>query len=139
MTDDWDRRTITVMLEDFMVPDILRNDYYVDGTAKFHSLATGSTVQQYCKYITEEMGHHDGPELFGLDPNADVTHAMKEATSVLNALLSLQPKTAVSGGGRARHEQIEAMASEVLSKLPANVDVEIASIKYPVDYANRSA
>ena len=40
----------------------------------------------------------DSPELSGLHPNADLTFRVKEATSMMNALMETQPKTGGGGG-----------------------------------------
>ena len=46
---------------------------------------------------------NDTPEIFGLHENANITFAQNETFLQLEALLTLQPKTA-SGGGKSREE-----------------------------------
>ena len=46
---------------------------------------------------------NDTPEIFGLHENANITFAQNETLNQLNALLKLQPKTAM-GGGKSREE-----------------------------------
>lgn len=46
---------------------------------------------------------NDTPEIFGLHENANITFAQNETFNQLEALLSLQPKTA-SGKGKSREQ-----------------------------------
>ena len=46
---------------------------------------------------------NDTPEIFGLHDNANITFAQNETFAQLEALLSLQPKTA-TGKGKSREE-----------------------------------
>ena len=56
----------------------------------------------YLDYI-KTLPINDNPEIFGLHDNANITFAQNETFSLLNGLLTMQPKTG-GGKGRSREE-----------------------------------
>jgi dynein heavy chain len=147
VTDDWDRRTLSCLLQDFMNPRVLNDKHQIDSRGIYAVPSGDATTAQVVEYATS-LPLNDEPDVFGLDANAEITSAIKESHGLLGALLTLQPKTsnassgAASGGAAAaaapqtREAQIAATAREIEARLPAKFDVELASRKFPVVYAN---
>ena len=73
------------------------------------------------------------PEAFGLHDNAEITTAQNEVRSLLETLLSIQPR-ATSKGGRSREEIIAEIATGVEKKTPPVFDYEAVFKQYPTDY-----
>lgn len=48
----------------------------------------------------------DGPEVFGLHPNADLTFRNKEGQQLLVTLMETQPKQAAGSTGRTREDMV---------------------------------
>uniref|UniRef100_A0A8C0VX99 Dynein axonemal heavy chain 1 n=1 Tax=Cyanistes caeruleus TaxID=156563 RepID=A0A8C0VX99_CYACU len=123
VTDDWDRRCIMSILEDFYKPEVLSPDFFV-----------WIPLQGYLQYV-KGLPLNDSPELFGLHDNADITFAQNETFALLGAIAQLQPKT-ISLGGRSREEVgiVEEVSKDILAKLPEPMNVQEVIQKYPLLY-----
>jgi dynein heavy chain len=64
----------------------------------------------------------DPPQIFSLHPNADITYSTNRAKSMLEKIVNIQPKeaNANSSSGETRDKIVQNVASDMLSKLPAN-------------------
>ena len=62
-------------------------------------------VEDYIAFIQTFPGI-DGPEVFGLHPNADLTFRNKEGQQLLATLMETQPKQASGGTGRSREDMV---------------------------------
>ncbi|CAF0758924.1 unnamed protein product [Brachionus calyciflorus] len=132
VTDDWDRRCIMNILEDFYNPKVADENYNFDESKIYHQLPSSSEHVAYMAYI-KSLPINDTPEIFGLHDNANITFAQNETFRTLTDLLLLQPKTQ-SGGGISREEIMEKTAKEILSKVPQPVNIAAVMEKYPVMY-----
>jgi dynein heavy chain len=72
VTDDWDRRTITHVLEDFFTEKVVEDEYRFDSTGKYFAPPTGSDLIEYRNYI-QDLPNNDDAEVFGLHENANGT------------------------------------------------------------------
>jgi len=55
------------------------------------------------EYITKVPGV-DGPTIFGLHPNADLTFRLNESQEMINVLLDTKPKESSEGSGLSRED-----------------------------------
>jgi dynein heavy chain len=75
---------------------------------------------KFMEYIMK-MPSNDGPPIFGLHPNADLTFRLKESVNMINVLLDTMPKDSGGGGGMSREEIVrEKIEKELLPMLPAD-------------------
>ena len=102
VTDDWDRRCIMNILEDFYVPQALSPDYRFSESDVYHQLPPDSEHKAYMVFI-RACPINDTPDMFGLHDNANITFAINETDSLLNGILLLQPKSS-KGAGSSREE-----------------------------------
>lgn len=70
-----------------------------------HPPPSSSQVEDYITFIQSFPGV-DGPEVFGLHPNADLTFRNKEGQQLLATLMETQPKQASSSTGRTREDMV---------------------------------
>lgn len=76
-------------------------------------------VEDYISFVQSFPGI-DGPEVFGLHPNADLTFRNKEGQQLLATLMETQPKQATGGTGQSREDVVSVsfVAAEPVAKLP---------------------
>ncbi|CAG5048847.1 unnamed protein product [Parnassius apollo] len=134
VTDDWDRRLIVTILDNYVNNSVVSDpNYLFCDIGPQYGLPRRCEYQDYLKHI-ESVPINPPPEVFGLHMNAGITRDHSISLE-LTATLVL-----VEGGGRGAETGntegiLVQMASEILSKLPPKFDTEIAQKKYPVDYS----
>ena len=87
----------------------------------------------YVAYI-QELPMNEGPEIFGLNENANISFALAETDALLSTALSLQPKSG-GGGGASWDSIIAGLADDIPSRMPKPYDVEKALLDFPTMYA----
>uniref|UniRef100_A0A8C3EP56 Dynein axonemal heavy chain 1 n=1 Tax=Corvus moneduloides TaxID=1196302 RepID=A0A8C3EP56_CORMO len=134
VTDDWDRRCIMSILEDFYKPEVLSPDFSYSESGIYKQISTSSDLNGYLQYV-KGLPLNDSPELFGLHNNADITFAQNETFALLGAISLLQPKT-ITLGGRSREEVgiVEETSNDILAKLPDPMNLQEVIQKYPLLY-----
>lgn len=134
VTDDWDRRTLMTILDDFINPDVLKVGYSFNPTSSesIYQTIEAETQREYLDYI-QDLPMKADPDIFGLHENADMTCAQAESFELLETYLSLQ-KGVSSAGAKSREDIIEETTRDILSQLPELFDLEAVAKKYPTLY-----
>ncbi|KAJ9575540.1 hypothetical protein L9F63_007610, partial [Diploptera punctata] len=132
VTDDWDRRCIMNMLQDYYKIEVVSPDYQFDTDELYVLLPTSKLLDEYVFYI-RSLPINDNPELFGLHPNADISCAQSETYSCLATLLALQPRV-VGGAAQSQEEVTMHMAKTIDEDTPDLFNLEQISLRYPVLY-----
>ncbi|XP_037242845.1 dynein heavy chain 1, axonemal [Falco rusticolus] len=132
VTDDWDRRCIMSILEDFYKPEVLIPEFAYSESGIYKQISTSSDLDGYLQYI-KNLPLNDSPEFFGLHDNANITFAQKETFALLGAITQLQPKT-FKLGMCSREELVEETCKDILAKLPAPMNLQEVMHKYPLLY-----
>ncbi|XP_019911214.2 dynein heavy chain 1, axonemal [Esox lucius] len=132
VTDDWDRRCILNVLEDFYSPAVLNINYAYTPSGVYRQISTELDIKGYLAYI-RTLPINDTPEIFGLHDNANISFAQNEVFALLGAVVELQPRAAASGG-KAREEIVEEIVVGIVEKIPQPIDVQEVVTKYPVLY-----
>ncbi|XP_066527086.1 dynein axonemal heavy chain 1 [Hoplias malabaricus] len=132
VTDDWDRRCIMNVLEDFYCPDVLDPGHTYSSSREYRQISTDLDIKGYMSYI-RGLPINDTPEIFGLHDNANISFAQNETYALLGAVLQLQPRSA-SSGGKAREEIVEEIVAGIVERIPNPIDVHEVISKYPVMY-----
>jgi dynein heavy chain len=73
------------------------------------------------------------PEAFGLHDNAEITTNQAEARTLLELVLSVQPRQS-SGAGKSREEVINEISQSIYDKTPNAFDYDDVMEKYPTNY-----
>ncbi|KAF5300238.1 hypothetical protein FQR65_LT09192 [Abscondita terminalis] len=132
VTDDWDRRLIVTILEDYLNPNIVSNlNYTFSDVGKCYDIPKKPDYEVFVNHIMSLPQFHP-PEVYGLHGNAGITRDLQISNSLLNALILLQGE-AVGGGGN-EDAFLSTITTDTLNKLPNNFDIEAVKIKYPVRY-----
>ncbi|KAG8128294.1 hypothetical protein E2320_015160, partial [Naja naja] len=132
VTDDWDRRCIMNILEDFYNPSVLNSEFSYSESGIYKQINTSYDLNGYIQYI-KTLPLNDMPEIFGLHDNANITFAQNETFALLAAIIQLQPKTSAVGG-QSREEIVEETSNDILQKVPKPIDLHEVLLKYPVLY-----
>ncbi|NXM04479.1 DYH7 protein, partial [Tyrannus savana] len=132
VTDDWDRRLLLTMLDDFYNPDIIENPRYTFSPSGNYYAPPKGTYEEYIEFI-KSLPFSQQPEIFGLHDNVDIAKDLQETKTLFESLLLTQGggTQGTSGGG---DSTLYAIADDILSKLPNDFDIESCLLKYPVRY-----
>jgi dynein heavy chain len=76
---------------------------------------------------------NEGPEVFGLHDNANISSAISETNLLLETALSLQPRSD-GGSGKGWGEILAELSQDISNRIPAVFDIEKALILFPVKY-----
>lgn len=125
VTDDWDRRCLISILDQYINPSVLEDDFKLSKSGIYY-IPTESPHDQYLKYIRTLPSNED-PEVFGMHFNASITYQKQEITTLLNTILSIQPRTAKAGGGKTNDDTVYELATELEEIIPEILSVEKAS------------
>lgn len=99
VTDDKDVRLIKTILKTYIGNHCLRDGEKFSESGHYVSIPAGN-LESYINYI-QTLPLNPAPEAFGLHDNAEITNAQNETISLLENVLSVQPR-ASSGSGRSR-------------------------------------
>ncbi|KAJ3087451.1 Dynein heavy chain 1, axonemal [Quaeritorhiza haematococci] len=152
VTDDWDRRLIMNILDDFYTPRVLE-DAYAFGSSSAPASAAAISGGGYAGPVYQSIPVEEGytgyrnyikslpidepTEVFSMHDNANITFAQKETMTLFDTLLTLMPRSGGSsspGTGKTREEQIAETATSILSKVPRPFPVDQVLKKYPQEY-----
>ncbi|VVD03486.1 unnamed protein product [Leptidea sinapis] len=133
VTDDWDRRLIVTILDNYVNADVVTDpNFLFCDIGPQYGLPRRCEYQDYLKHI-ESVPVNPPPEVFGLHMNAGITRDYSISMALTSALVLVEGAGSGGEGGNTEHILMQ-MASEIISKLPHPFDVEIAQKSYPVDY-----
>ncbi|XP_032448113.1 dynein heavy chain 1, axonemal [Lynx canadensis] len=132
VTDDWDRRCVMNILEDYYSPSVLFHEHSYSASGIYHQIQPTYDLNGYVSYI-KGLPLNDMPEIFGLHDNANITFAQNETYALLSAIIQLQPKSS-SMGGQGREEIVEDVANNILLQTPEPINLQLVIAKYPVLY-----
>ncbi|XP_063282706.1 dynein axonemal heavy chain 1 [Pelobates fuscus] len=131
VTDDWDRRCLLSILQDFYQPPVLKEEHMFSESGVYHQISPTHDLNGYLQYV-RSLPLNDMTELFGLHDNANITFAQNESFALLGSLVKLQPRAQATGGSR--DEMVEEIAGGILQKVPKPIPVQEVILKYPVMY-----
>ncbi|CAN0465511.1 unnamed protein product, partial [Hapterophycus canaliculatus] len=114
VTDDKDRRCLVNILTDFYCSDIQDDGYRFSPSGTYFAPSVGSK-DDFVEYI-KALPYNEGPEVFGLHANANMSCALAETNSLLDTALSLQPRSA-GGAGKSWDTTLGELAEDILSRM----------------------
>ncbi|KAI5095774.1 dynein heavy chain 12, axonemal isoform X1 [Silurus meridionalis] len=133
VTDDWDRRLLLTILADFYNKDIIKNPRYnFSPSGKYHA-PPKSIYEEYVDFI-RNLPSTQHPEVFGMHENVDISKDLQQTKLLFDSLILTQGGGSNGGGSSASDNNLLDIASDILSKLPENFNIEAALEKFPVRY-----
>jgi len=134
VTDDWDRRCLNTILEQFYCEDGLQDGYSLSPSGLYTAPSgnyTRAEVQEYARNFPKVIK----PEVFGMHANADISKDKKEVDGLLLSMLLTQSAEGSGGGGKGRDEVVDDLVTETVKKIPSKVfDIELVQRKWPITY-----
>ncbi|XP_029291775.1 dynein heavy chain 12, axonemal [Cottoperca gobio] len=133
VTDDWDRRLLMTILADFYNKDIIEKPRYPFSPGGEYFAPPKSMYDDYIEFIKElPLSQH--PEVFGMHENVDISKDLQQRKLLFDSLLLTQGGGAKGGASSGSDNTLYDIANDILTKLPANFDIEAALSKFPVLY-----
>lgn len=134
VTDDWDRRLITTILEQFLNPQMVQEDARITFAGSQQYNYTLPRKTDYDDFIThiKNLSQIHSPEVFGLHMNAGMTRDMQQSQLLLNTLIKVQGEGAAVSGET--DKILVAISKDILHRLPNALPLEQARLKYPIVY-----
>ena len=130
-TDDKDRRCLVNIITDFYQALILDDQHRFSPSGTYFAPPEGD-LASYRAYIAT-LPSSEGPEVFGLHDNANISCALAETNDLLNTAQSLQPQSG-GGGGKSWDETLLELAVDIEGRIPTPYDIEVALLDFPVKY-----
>ena len=122
ITDYLDRELMNAYTEQYFRDSLITNDFIfgkVQGEGKEqikYVVPKGVEHKTYLEYI-EGLPEFDSPEIFGMNPNADITCSLKETSELITTIMETRPKDSSGEGGKTREEIIQLKAKELITQV----------------------
>ncbi|KAL7998900.1 putative AAA+ ATPase domain, dynein heavy chain region D6 P-loop domain-containing protein [Plasmopara halstedii] len=124
VTDDWDRRCLMSILSHFYTPNVLEVGHAYSTSKVYHvpmELSHGA-IQSYL----DTLPSFDNPDIFGMHNNANVTYERHESTTMLQLILSLEPRDHGTGGTISNDQRVLDLALSIEEKIPLDLELQDA-------------
>jgi dynein heavy chain len=129
VTDDWDRRTLFSLLNDFYNKLVLKFNEYKINNNEDYVIPYLDSFEEYVKKI-EKMPIEENPEIIGLNKNALIRREIEETNSLLISLAGLEKGNSTESNSQL--SIIKDIDNLVKKKLPKNINIEIVKKKFPI-------
>ncbi|EGR30170.1 hypothetical protein IMG5_139330 [Ichthyophthirius multifiliis] len=119
VTDDWDRRTLMSILNNYVNEDVLKDKFNFSESGIYYSPKMGDL--QYYRNIIENFPLFESPEVFGMHENANIAFQLKESRIALDTIAGIQPRESTSSGDegeKSADKLLEEMCIMFEEKLP---------------------
>ena len=118
VTDDNDRRCLMAILRQYILPGVLDPAYTFTPSGRYFSPAGAETPLEAVREYVRELPAADAPEVFGMHPNASIQSQLQETSSLVQTIVSIQPRVAGGGSGESPEEFIFSLADRLLEQIP---------------------
>ncbi|XP_066919650.1 dynein axonemal heavy chain 12-like [Clytia hemisphaerica] len=132
VTDDLDRRCLMSILADFYTADIIKDPKYKLSASGIYFAPPKGIYEDYIDFI-KDLPTTQTPEVFGMHDNVDIAKDLQETRGLFDSVLLTFSQSSGGASGKT-DDTLKEIATDILSKLPQDFDLEEAQEKYPVRY-----
>ncbi len=115
VTDDFDKRLLNTFTAKWFCEQMFGTQFFFSD--KYYQMPKYTKMDELLSFI-HTLPSTDKPEAFGLHSNANITYQTNTAKTVLDTILSIQPKESSGGTGETRESVVYKIAQDMLDKLP---------------------
>ncbi|XP_071083415.1 dynein axonemal heavy chain 12-like isoform X1 [Haliotis cracherodii] len=133
VTDDWDRRCLLTILDDFYNAHIIMDPKYKFSASGVYFSPPKGSYKDYVQFI-KNLPQNQHPEVFGMHENVDISRELQETNLLFASVLLTQGRSGGGGGGKT-DDKLSDISADILAKLPSDYDIEEATKKFPVVYS----
>jgi len=133
VTDDWDRRTLYSILNDFYNENVLRENVYKINNLDDYIIPYLDTYEEYVNQI-DNYPTNESPALIGLHKNALIRRQVEESSLMLMSLAGLEKGK--SSEGNSKFSILNNVYQSAHKKLFKNINIEDVKKKFPIIYAD---
>jgi dynein heavy chain len=127
ITDDFDRVLMNTYGNLWLNDDIAKPGFTFHAGYRVPDCRTLADLRA----SVDELPHGDSPEIFGMHGNADIIYRTRETATVLQTIVSMQPKGGAGAGGRTREDVVLEVAAGLVGRVPP--DFDMLALKHRVD------
>lgn len=140
VTDAIDQRTVNAIVEDFLCPEVTKDDWLFqsrrtrigsngDELAQF---GKELSYTEYLEQIKQEIPIECHPMNLGLNANSNISADRNVCDNLLNSMMTMYAGKIETKGGASKEESGDLQLVEgVLSSLPNVFDIDAITLKYP--------
>jgi len=122
VTDDRDRRLMNVYMDQFFSDDTINTPGHKLSSLSNYVVPEDGPLASY-REVCAGLPQIDRPEAFGQHPNADIASQIEAGNSMLEVIVSLQPRTS-DGAGMTPDDKVYALAGDLLELVPEACDID---------------
>ena len=121
VTDDFDRRLVNVYIGELMCEDCVNTDRFLLSELPTYVVPDEGDLKHY-KDSIRDFPQSDHPMAFGQHPNADISSQIDDANTLIDVLVSLQPRV-VKVVDENAEDPLAKQSAELLEQCPEVFDV----------------
>ncbi|XP_063709228.1 dynein axonemal heavy chain 12-like [Culicoides brevitarsis] len=133
VTDFWDRRLISTILDDYVNSEVVENVNYRFCESLEFGMPQRTEHRKVVEFIEENVPLMPNPDVYGLHPNAGIQRDLNTSNLLIDSMFLVQGK-ASGGSDTDTDKALMTFAIEIEAKLPKPFDLEEVIKKYPIDY-----
>lgn len=136
VTDAWDRRAIVTILADYVNPNVVNNNNYKFAEDECFIVPRRTEHKKILRYVEESYPSLATPDVYGLHANSGITRDLQTTKTLLDSMILIlgSEVTSSTGGGQSADQILLDSINQIVRDMPANMDIDGAKKKYPVDY-----
>lgn len=121
VTDDYDKRLLNTFAKVWFSSKLFTDDYQFCPDIPKYKIQNFKLQEEYLQALAD-MDTVDQPQVYGLHPNGDIAYQTNTTNTVLDTILSIEPKDSSGSVGESRESLVARLANDMLEKMPAIYD-----------------